>query len=289
MSRLARLLHELAQREQDGTTAFERLRFRVEGATAIVGFEDGEAIGSLGTARFARVSIAGDTYRRVPGRDGRIRLLRIASAAARDEVIVHAAIGGAGTHPGRALVDAPRRAMRNLGLAAAEPGDRFGDEGFVHAFFDEEPLLREIDAAGLTVRERRGFTFVLERRRGAPSFDAEPFAVEVARAMRIARQAERARTEDSPQAAVAAMRERGRGAPARDEIGRARLRRAIGWVDAMMPRGENCYRRTLMELALDAGAAGETLVFGLDVGKTGHVAFKDREDIAFDVLFEIPA
>jgi hypothetical protein len=49
----------------------------------------------------------------------------------------------------------------------------------------------------------------------------------------------------------------------------------------------NCYRRTLVELALDAGAAHETLVFGLDVGKTGHVAFKDREDVAFDVTFEV--
>jgi hypothetical protein len=42
-----------------------------------------------------------------------------------------------------------------------------------------------------------------------------------------------------------------------------------------------------MELALDRGAAEETLVFGLDVGTTGHVAFKDTEERHFDVLFEI--
>ncbi len=75
----------------------------------------------------------------------------------------------------------------------------------------------------------------------------------------------------------------------RGRVGRSRLRRAIGWVDAAFPGGPNCFRRTLMEIALDAGAAGETLVFGLDVGKTGHVAFKNAEDHAFDVAFEIRA
>src|SRR5258706_507164 len=83
----------------------------------------------------------------------------------------------------------------------------------------------------------------------------------------------RARMEDSPEKAVSAMRAIGRNAAARDEIGRARLKRAIGWIDAVMPRGGNCFRRTLIELALDAGAAEETLAFGLDVGRTGHVAF----------------
>ena len=52
--------------------------------------------------------------------------------------------------------------------------------------------------------------------------------------------------------------------------------------------GASCYRRILLESALDAGAARETVVFGLDVGSTGHVAFEDREERAFDVSFAIP-
>ena len=74
------------------------------------------------------------------------------------------------------------------------------------------------------------------------------------------------------------------------EGARARLRRAIGWVDAAYPgKGANCFRRVLVEVGLDAGAAEETLVFGLDVGRTGHVAFKDTEDRTFDVAFEVPS
>jgi hypothetical protein len=85
------------------------------------------------------------------------------------------------------------------------------------------------------------------------------------------------------------MRARGATATARGPIGRARLRRAIGWVDALAPGGANCYRRALLEIALDAGAARETVVFGLDVGRTGHIAFEDREERTFDVSFAVPA
>ena len=41
------------------------------------------------------------------------------------------------------------------------------------------------------------------------------------------------------------------------------------------------------ELALDAGAAEEVVVLGLDVGKTGHIAFEHREEMPFDVAFRI--
>jgi hypothetical protein len=54
-----------------------------------------------------------------------------------------------------------------------------------------------------------------------------------------------------------------------------------------MRSGPNCFRRTLLELSLDAGAARERIVFGLDVGRTGHVTFKGREDRSFDVVYEL--
>jgi hypothetical protein len=288
MSRVMRLLSELAHAEESGDDVVAKLRFRIEGDVAVVGEGDG-AFEALAGRRFSCVRFDREVYRRVPGRASRVRLLRIASAASRDEVVVHVPVGSAGSHPARVAIDVPRAALRRLELPAAEPGDRFPEDGFAHLFFDEEPLVREFDDAGLAVRERRGFTFVLERRRATPVSDAEPFVVELARVMKAARDAERMRMNDPPERAVAAMRARGKNAAVRDAVGRARLRRAIGWVDAMMPRGANCYRRTLLELALDAGAAGEPLVFGLDVGATGHVAFKDREDVSFDVVFEIPA
>jgi hypothetical protein len=196
------------------------------------------------------------------------------------------------THLARAALDAPRAAARALvgGAGAAaipEPGDRFADGGFVHAFFDEEPLYAEIARARLGVESRRGFRFRLTRaahERGREI--ADPFALELARASRLVSLAERARTADPPERALARMRELGARAVRRGPVGRARLRRAIGWVDALFRSGPNCYRRTLLELALDRGAAEEIVVFGLDVGRTGHVAFKDREELAFDVLFE---
>jgi hypothetical protein len=193
----------------------------------------------------------------------------------------------AGTHRGRLAIDVPRRALRALGLPVGEPGDRFAG-GFVHALFDDEALVVEAARAGLHLAARRGAWAVLER--GEPrSEDSAAFAAEVLAVLGVVREAERRRRHDSPEAAVRAMRARGHGARRRGPVGRARLRRAIGWVDALYMGHPNCFRRTLVELGLDAGAADETLVFGLDVGRTGHVALKDSEDSTFDVAFEIPS
>jgi hypothetical protein len=43
---------------------------------------------------------------------------------------------------------------------------------------------------------------------------------------------------------------------------RGRLRRAIAIVDARLPGGPNCVRRSLLEMALDRGAADEKLFAG---------------------------
>lgn len=59
----------------------------------------------------------------------------------------------------------------------------------------------------------------------------------------------------------------------RDAAGRQRLRRAVGWVDRHLWPGANCYRRTLLEIALDRGVAAEPLYFGLQLEGarlTGH-------------------
>lgn len=255
--------------------------------------EDGRPLADLRDEEASLVRIAPHVYGRVPTRDGRVRLLRLARGAATNAVSVHVAIVDDRSHLGRAFIDAPRMVLRTARLPVAEPGDRFGPGRYGHCFFDEEELLGEIDLAGLAVATRRGFTFTLvaidpgaER---PPPEEADSFAIEVARAVRLLRVVDAGRARKTPEQILAAMRARGIGTGrARGPIGRALLRRAIGWVDALGPGGASCYRRILLESALDAGAARETVVFGLDVGSTGHVAFLDREDRAFDVSFAIP-
>lgn len=111
--------------------------------------------------------------------------------------------------------------------------------------------------------------------------------LELVRALREIRRAEFLRMNRGPAEAVATQRARGRRRKARSETRRRLLRRAIVSVDARYPGGGNCFRRVLTELALDAGAADDRLVFGLDIGRTGHVAFEGTEDASFDVAFAL--
>ena len=254
------------------------------------GGERGRPLTELGERQVAVVSIERDVYKRVPTTEGRVRLLETARRAARTAVVVHVTMTDDRSHLGRIAIDAPRAILRAAGVRAAEPGDRFGPQGYRHDFFDEEALVGEVSRAGLAVAKRSGFMFVLQP--APPDFEprehADSFASELTRVVPMVREVDRRRTKDTPQRILAAMRARGAHRKERGPIGRARLRRAIGWVDALLPGGANCYRRILLEVALDAGAARETVVFGLDVGSTGHVAFENREERAFDVSFAIP-
>jgi hypothetical protein len=71
---------------------------------------------------------------------------------------------------------------------------------------------------------------------------------------------------------------------------RAVLRRAIAVVDRLMPGGANCYRRVLLEIALDAGAAKQPVMLGLRNGggpRTGHAWLDGVEPSAssYDAVF----
>lgn len=236
-------------------------------------------------AEHGRVRIPASVYRSTPTRASRIELLERASSLA-DHVLLEVHVDDDRSHVGRIVIDVPRRVLRRLGLSVPEPGDRFPDGTFVHLFFDEEPLRDEVRAAKLVVVDRHGDAWTLAR--GTPEQeDVEPFRREVVRVARIVREVERRRLSDGPEAIIRDLRARGAREKKRGAIGRARLRRAIGWIDAFFSGGPNCFRRTLLELALDAGAARERLVFGLDVGRTGHVTFKGREDRTFDVVYEL--
>lgn len=77
---------------------------------------------------------------------------------------------------------------------------------------------------------------------------------------------ERSRLKRGPLEAVLRARKRGALRKRRSEIERRCLRRAIFWVDRFVPPGPNCYRRALIEISLDAGAAAEPLMMGFQSG-----------------------
>jgi hypothetical protein len=62
---------------------------------------------------------------------------------------------------------------------------------------------------------------------------------------------------------------------------RSRLRRLIGAIDRRLPDGGNCFRRALIEIALDPESAREPLRFGLRKGggaKSGHAWLRDERE-----------
>lgn len=74
------------------------------------------------------------------------------------------------------------------------------------------------------------------------------------------------RCRSGPSLAVASARRSGRGRATRSPVERRRLQRAIEWVDSHLPMSSNCYRRALLEIALDSGAASEPLTMGFRAG-----------------------
>jgi hypothetical protein len=77
--------------------------------------------------------------------------------------------------------------------------------------------------------------------------------------------AERSKRRTGPTAVVAVFRAAGMRAPSRSPSERARLRSLIRRLDHYFPAGPNCYRRALVEIAMDAGAAREPLHLGLNL------------------------
>lgn len=66
-----------------------------------------------------------------------------------------------------------------------------------------------------------------------------------------------------PSELIKKLRAMGASRKGRNAAGRDRLRRFIRFVDSYFPSGPNCYRRALIEIALDSGAAAERLHLGL--------------------------
>lgn len=84
-----------------------------------------------------------------------------------------------------------------------------------------------------------------------------------------------------PAPLVARMRAFSKRLPERAASERTRLRRVIASVDARLPGGANCYRRSLLEVALDPDAAAEPFFLGLASSGghgSGHVWIGPRSD-----------
>jgi len=97
--------------------------------------------------------------------------------------------------------------------------------------------------------------------------------VELTRVLLMLPRVELARGAGGPAPLVKRFRVLGRRCRARDIAERKRLRMVIARVDACLPDRGNCYRRALLEIALDAGAAQEPFHMGLSAScapMSGH-------------------
>src|SRR5262249_41379125 len=102
---------------------------------------------------------------------------------------------------------------------------------------------------------------------------------ELARVLVTLPEIERKRRSMGPKPLLVILRTRGSRSRARAPVARARLRSAIRWVDARFSDGGNCYRRALLEIALDRDAAAEPFRRGLSIGggaRSGHAWLADR-------------
>jgi hypothetical protein len=96
---------------------------------------------------------------------------------------------------------------------------------------------------------------------------------------------EAGRRRRGPKPLLGSLRRKGSRGPLRTPPARARLQRAIEWVDQRFPGGPNCYRRALLEIALDRAAATEPFRMGFrlrDGSEPGHAWLGDRGGRAED-------
>ena len=95
-----------------------------------------------------------------------------------------------------------------------------------------------------------------------------------------------------PRPLIEELRRIGERMSQRDASARNRLQRAIRWVDACLPGARSCYRQTLLEIALDRGAAAQPFRMGLNADGnlvSGHawLGSRGRPDQHYDVEIEL--
>lgn len=186
---------------------------------------------------------------------------------------------------GRLLLDVPRRLVKEGWLPP--PGTRFYGGEARHVYFTLTELEDEAARAGLALTVEASGRLVLTRSAKEVELP-EPHAsiAEVLLALGLAEALRRAR----PARAFRLARDIGRGGRNRSEGERRALHARIAGLDGLVPPGPNCLRRVLAETLLDPGAAGDTVVLSLDVGRTGHAHFRSDPRGAprpYEVAFEV--
>ena len=221
---------------------------------------------------FDVIFFASDVFASIPGRENRARVLRRAGELLRAEgrVFVQAMVPD---HWLRAAVlDGAREVTARLRGTRHERGDRWISRGtehvrvFRHVFPDDEAIVDELEHASLSFVARCGSYVVaqkcVESRREQPPPRA--LVHEARNVFRALPHVDHVRKTHGPKPAATLLRSEAASAPRRDARGRARLARAIALCDRLYPFGRaGCYRRALLEIALDAGAASEPLHLGL--------------------------
>jgi hypothetical protein len=116
-------------------------------------------------------------------------------------------------------------------------------------------------------------------------------AIDACRILAILPRVEFWRRHRGPHACSQHFRARGLRARVRSAERRRRFQNVIHGIDRLLPDGGNCYRRALLELALDRTAAAEPLVFGLKQGggaRSGHAWLGNaRGSAVYDVEFRL--
>ncbi len=110
--------------------------------------------------------------------------------------------------------------------------------------------------------------------------------------LRAAPGVEAGRLRRGPAVLLHDLRQRGTRGPARTVAERARLAKVVRLVDACFPGGGNCYRRALLEIAVDPVAASTPLRLGLKSGggfRSGHawLATSAEEHVRYDAEFSV--
>ena len=101
---------------------------------------------------------------------------------------------------------------------------------------------------------------------------------------------DKARRQEGPIHLVRSLRTEGSSNP-HSTAERVRLRWVIHLVDRCFPSGPNCYRRVLVEIAMDAGAAAEPLHLGIQADGgfgSGHAWLASERPIErYDASFVV--
>ena len=120
----------------------------------------------------------------------------------------------------------------------------------------------------------------------------EAFFRDLLLVLRVFSTVELGRVRVTPRALLRSLRARGSRGRLRTDPERARLRRIIKAVDACFLGGGNCYRRALLEIAVDPIAAATPLNLGLRTGggpRSGHAWLgpPDQSRARYDAEFSV--